>query len=121
MTDDYEDVPGSSAAERYLRARRLAALELIAILKGDNDADARRDRERIIADYVAAGLAIEVRAAKAELDRVYQLGDRNPADGIADLRAMVEPHIELGRQMRTDVRRGTVEDCPQDGLEWPAS
>lgn len=114
MTDHY-DVPEAAAAERYLRGRQYAALELIAFLTGET-----ADRTRIITDYTQAGLRNEVRAAKLELDRVYRIGDRNPDDALADLRAMLNPHIDDGPQLRNDVRRGTVEDCPDDGLEWPS-
>lgn len=109
---NYEDVPGAAAAERGLRARQYAALQLIAILTGDVDMV-----EANLASYRKAGLTLDVVAAQAELVRLYM-----PVDTITELRRMVEPVVDPPEGPGPDAENhsvGTVDDCPGDGLDWP--
>jgi hypothetical protein len=87
VISDHEDVPGASAADRALRARRFGALLVIAHLTRNSPmlAGIERDRRRV-------GLTTrEIIQAKDQIVRTYQIADRNPDEALAVLREMVEP------------------------------
>lgn len=98
MTDSkisFEDVFGADRAGREIRARDHAVLYEIA-KRTPQLANHERAAtlERIVADYVHAGLVREARAARRELIATYQLDGRPPAEALDVLREMIEPALE---------------------------
>lgn len=98
MTDSktsYEDVFGANKAGREIRARDHAAMYEIAKRTPDlTDHERTAALERIITDYVHAGLLREVQAVRREIIAIYQLDDRPPTEALAVLREMIEPAID---------------------------
>lgn len=95
---NYEDVLGADKAGRELRARDHAALYEIAKRTPElTDQERTATLERIITDYLHAGLLREVHAARRELIEIYRLDDQAPAEALAVLREMVEPVVEASR------------------------